>query len=108
MCVRHIKDRPGRRLRPVLIGSSAAAKPVHVSLASVFAALAADPTALTALWKHVPAGVCVYDAEARPLSSNELFTRIVGDAGNKGQSAAPLSELVRRALAGEENLDIDA
>jgi signal transduction histidine kinase len=79
-----------------------------VSLASVFAALAADATALAALWKHVPAGVGVYDAQARILTSNELFTRIVGDGENKGQSASPLSELVKRALDGEADLETDA
>ena len=72
-----------------------------MSLVSVFAALAADPTALAALWKQIPAGVCVYDTDGRPLSSNELFIRIVGSAGLDGQSASPLTELLRRALAGE-------
>jgi signal transduction histidine kinase len=77
-------------------------------LASVFAALAADPTALAALWKQIPAGVCVYDAEARTLSRNDLFIRIVGDETAYGQSAPPLSALVKRALDGEMDLEVDA
>jgi signal transduction histidine kinase len=68
----------------------------------------ADPAALAALWKQIPAGVRVYDAEARTLSTNELFTRIVGDGESKGQSAPSLSDLVRRALAGESGLAVDA
>jgi signal transduction histidine kinase len=72
-----------------------------VPLPSVFAALAADPNALAALWKQLPAGVCVYDTDGRPLSSNDLFTRIVGDAGTAGQPPPPLTAMVQRALAGE-------
>jgi signal transduction histidine kinase len=79
-----------------------------VSLAPVFVALATDPTALAALWKQIPAGVCVYDAEARTLSRNDLFTRIVGEEVAAGQSASPLSDLVRRALAGASDLEAEA
>jgi signal transduction histidine kinase len=72
-------------------------------LPSVFAALAADADALAALWKQIPAGICVYDTEARPLSSNEHFTRILGSASAAGQSAPPLTDVLTRALAGEVN-----
>jgi signal transduction histidine kinase len=72
-----------------------------MSLAAVFDALAKDQASLAALWKQIPAGICVYDTEARTLSSNELFTRIVGGAAADGQPPAPLVPLLARARSGE-------
>jgi signal transduction histidine kinase len=76
-----------------------------MSLTSVFAALAADPASLEALWKELPAGVCVYDAEARAMSHNEAFTRITGSAP---VAASPLTGPLTRALAGETVSGADA
>jgi signal transduction histidine kinase len=72
-----------------------------MSLPAVLAALAGDQASLSALLKQLPAGICVYDPEARPLLSNELFTQIVGDDLASGQQASPLSPLLSRARAGE-------
>jgi signal transduction histidine kinase len=72
-----------------------------MSLTSVFEALAKDEIAQATLWKQIPAGICVYDADARALSSNELFTRIVGVSGTDGQAPAPLLPFLARARTGE-------
>lgn len=68
-----------------------------MSLTSIFAALAADQSALAAVWKELPVGICVYDSEARPLSHNEAFSRLTGSA----PAASPLTPVVARALTGE-------
>jgi signal transduction histidine kinase len=78
-----------------------------MSLASVLAALAADQPALSALLRQIPAGVCVYDTEARPLASNEAFTRIVGSVEASVQQASPLSALFARAQAGDATVAAD-
>jgi signal transduction histidine kinase len=90
--------------RPGLIPPRATAKHTSVSLPSIFAALAADQTSLAALWRAMPAGVCVYDTEARPQSHNEAFTRIASGA----PAQAALSAVVARALAGETVTDLQA
>jgi signal transduction histidine kinase len=69
-----------------------------MSLTSVLAALGADAGSLEALWKELPAGVCVYDAEARAISHNEAFTHMTSSAPI---TASPLLEPLARALAGE-------
>jgi signal transduction histidine kinase len=80
-----------------------------MSLASVFSALATDQTLLSAFVKQIPAGICVYDPDARPLLSNELFTQIVGIEPRVGQPppTSPLTALLDRARAGETVLAID-
>ena len=69
-----------------------------MSLGSVLAGLAVDQAALAALWKELPVGICVYDAEGRPLSHNEAFTRITGSAPTV---QPPLAEPLARALTGQ-------
>lgn len=75
-----------------------------MSLPSVFAALAADPAALAALLRQIPAGVCVYDSQTQRLASNEAFTRLMGGADEPGHTS-PLSALLARARGGETVLE---
>jgi signal transduction histidine kinase len=96
------------RVAPDLIRRVTTAKPATMSLPSVLAALAADQPSLSALCKQIPAGICVYDVEARPLLSNDSFAQIVGSDPASGQTASPLLPFLARARAGEVVIGAEA
>jgi signal transduction histidine kinase len=104
---RKIKAVPSSGPDPTLIRRSTDAKQVSMSVASVIAALGADAPSLSALLQQIPAGVCVYDSESRPLLNNEAFTRIVGSVEASVQAASPLAPLLARARAGEAVVNVE-